>query len=363
MRRNDRIFIVYYDLGIGGVQRKIIDIVNYIYTYSEYSHSTIHILLEHNSASTLERLIHNPNVSIERKPVEKMPYWAFILWRLLQHKPASVLTFLPYSAYHVFRALQLLWGYSPRFVISEDVITSHAYARGDFSPEIQAKIPEIFSSAHTIIVPSNTIKLDLARNYNVLSTHISILSNWCSGVSTRLKRYKPMRCVYVGRFDPEKRIPLMVQLFQEVLQTLPTATLSLMGSGKDLQNIQRLITDGHLSRNIRVFPPSHSSTVLLRRARVALFTSESEGMPMFLLEALAAGLPIVAMRFPGVSTIITNDVSGVVCDTKSEYIRALKWLLKDDEAWKRLGMSAQHIAKTRFSVTNINQYVSVLFQK
>jgi glycosyltransferase involved in cell wall biosynthesis len=89
-----------------------------------------------------------------------------------------------------------------------------------------------------------------------------------------------------------------------------------------------------------------------RRASVAALTSESEGMPVCLMEAAACGVPAVATAVGGVPELIEDGVTGllVAVGDSQAMAAALERLLRDPVLAARLGRAARRRAEQRFSI-------------
>ena len=74
-----------------------------------------------------------------------------------------------------------------------------------------------------------------------------------------------------------------------------------------------------------------------------------EGLPLALLEAMHAGLPIVATRTDGTPEAIEHGVSGLLCTGREEFLQSLKLLADDAERRKVVGSAAREVARQRFS--------------
>lgn len=73
----------------------------------------------------------------------------------------------------------------------------------------------------------------------------------------------------------------------------------------------------------------------------------AEGRPQVMLEAMAAGLPIIASRMPAHATIVTHGQTGMLCDTPDDYRAALEYL-QDAETNARYGRAAREWVSENF---------------
>jgi glycosyltransferase involved in cell wall biosynthesis len=91
--------------------------------------------------------------------------------------------------------------------------------------------------------------------------------------------------------------------------------------------------------------------VLLDSAAVLALPSYAEGMPMGLLEAMAAGVPVIASPVGGVAEVVVDGVSGVLVapGDGATLSRALRRLLLDREAAARIGAAGRETVRARFA--------------
>jgi glycosyltransferase involved in cell wall biosynthesis len=66
----------------------------------------------------------------------------------------------------------------------------------------------------------------------------------------------------------------------------------------------------------------------------------AEGRPQVMLEAMAAGLPIIASRMPAHATVVVDDETGLLCDSEETYSKALN-MLEDEAINRRFGEAAR----------------------
>jgi glycosyltransferase involved in cell wall biosynthesis len=100
---------------------------------------------------------------------------------------------------------------------------------------------------------------------------------------------------FVGRFEVEqKRQDLMLVAFDEVYNKFPDYHLVFYGDGADFGYIKKLAKEKKYGKNIKFAGKVDNIIETIRGASVFVLASEYEGIPNTLLEAMAAGLPVVA---------------------------------------------------------------------
>lgn len=350
------IFILYYDLRIGGVQRKIVDIINRLWDLPEYKNTVVHLLLT-DSDNILASQIRNPNAVIHIIPwLRYSLLWTVIFAYALRYQPETFLAFLGPHALHAYIAKRLLFWRNIQLIISEDVITSHAFQRNDFTRKVNFMLPYVFSHANAILTPSKQVVNDLIRKYHV-PEHLLIHTQSWTVIPNHSKNIpKRIDCVYVGRFSKEKRIPILLSAIAKIRRIKPNISLLLVGEGEELDTIMNGIRRLHLTRNIIISKSRTDVYKVLYSARLAVFASESECVPQFLLEAMSASLPVVSMEFPGAEDIIYQNKSGIICHDVSEFVGAVEKLLSRRALRSSMGTFAKRIANQHYLPSNIDTY-------
>jgi glycosyltransferase involved in cell wall biosynthesis len=114
----------------------------------------------------------------------------------------------------------------------------------------------------------------------------------------------------VGRFETAKDYPTMLRAFARVQAERPNAVLLLVGRGSLQAETQALAGSLGLEGSVRFVGTREDVPEFMTVADGYLMSSAWEGMPMVLLEAAAAGLPIVATRVGGNLEVVRDGVTG-----------------------------------------------------
>jgi glycosyltransferase involved in cell wall biosynthesis len=114
----------------------------------------------------------------------------------------------------------------------------------------------------------------------------------------------------VGRFEAAKDYPTMLRAFARVLARRPEAVLLLVGRGSLQAVTEALARSLGLDRSVRFVGTREDVPEFMTVADGYVMSSAWEGMPMVLLEAAAAGLPIVATRVGGNQEVVRDGATG-----------------------------------------------------
>lgn len=115
------------------------------------------------------------------------------------------------------------------------------------------------------------------------------------------------RVLFVGALRREKRIPDLVRSFAAALRARPRARLVLAGDGPEEAAIRAAAREQGLEHRVDLLGRRTDVAALLKVADVFVLTSESEGLSNALLEAMAAGAPIVATDVEGNRAVVENE--------------------------------------------------------
>ena len=138
---------------------------------------------------------------------------------------------------------------------------------------------------------------------------------------------------------------------------------------KEIPNAQFIFGgDGDLMPELKKSAPLNAkiygwvdAATFLSACDIILSTSENEGMPVALIEAQLAGIPVVATNVGSSAEVIINNLTGLITTkNKGEIITALQTLLNSPETLKNMGQSASTHARTTFSPdAMINKHIDL----
>jgi glycosyltransferase involved in cell wall biosynthesis len=123
------------------------------------------------------------------------------------------------------------------------------------------------------------------------------------------------RLLFVGRVEPEKGLPILIQSLAEVKARGLQVHLDIVGSGSEEQNLKGLIREAGLNDNVTLcgyLPYGEALFARYLAADMFVLPSLSEGMPKVLFEAIAFGLPVVATNVGGITALIKDKANGLL---------------------------------------------------
>ena len=179
--------------------------------------------------------------------------------------------------------------------------------------------------------------------------------------------------VQSGRLVDFKNQPMLIRAFLKVHRKHPDYDLKIYGGDSfdgTKEILEDLIRENHAQEFIHLMGASDTLEKDMADAALYAFTSDWEGLPNALMEAMALGLPIVATDCPcgGPRTIITHEKDGLLIPIKDEGAleEGMNRLIEDPELAERLGTEARKIADTANGQAVYEQwrdYIEELCQK
>ena len=123
--------------------------------------------------------------------------------------------------------------------------------------------------------------------------------------------------VVARNLEPIYDIPTALRAFAFVRQRIPGATLSVAGSGTELNSLGRLAAGMEIASAVTFTGriTREQMMLLLARADLMLNPSTADNMPVSILEAMASGVPVVSTRVGGIPYLLDHERTALLVDT------------------------------------------------
>jgi glycosyltransferase involved in cell wall biosynthesis len=155
----------------------------------------------------------------------------------------------------------------------------------------------------------------------------------------------------LARLVPEKGVDRLLRVFAQVRASIPNALLVVCGDGVEQAALDAQASALGIRSSVQFLGMRLDATRLLAAFDVFALTSIREGLPMALLESLAASVPIASMDVGGVARAVRHEVTGVLVPPGDEdaLATALVELLRDPARRARLGAEGRRIFLDEFT--------------
>ncbi len=164
------------------------------------------------------------------------------------------------------------------------------------------------------------------------------------------------KVVSCGRLTRQKRFGLLVDAFHKICDQFPDYTLEIYGTGLGEEKLQAKIDSLGRQDRIRLMGRSHDVPNAIKNASLFVLSSDYEGLPNALMEAMALSLPVVSTDCAGggARALIDHGEDGLIvpCDDVDALANAIRESLADPEAAKLRGEKAGEKAKA-FCAENV----------
>src|SRR5881296_1640328 len=231
--------------------------------------------------------------------------------------------------------------------------TAHRY---DVYEKAPADFADRAAAAGAVVTVSEANLRHIVKAFGVPAARIHVIP---CGVDTERfqpdgRRAGPPLIVCVARLVPFKRVELLLEACAILRRRGVEFQCAIVGDGPCRDELETARIRLDLARTVELAGAAEQARVLgwWRRATAAVLPSDSEGMPVSLMEAAACGVPAVAVAVGGIPELIDDGVTGFLTPPgdAGKLAAALERLLGDPDLGARLGVAARQRAQEHFSL-------------
>lgn len=174
---------------------------------------------------------------------------------------------------------------------------------------------------------------------------------------------RPRRIITVANLRQEKAHDVLLKAARQVLSRCPDAEFWLVGGGVREQALRALAAELGLEGRVRFFGHRDDVPALLAQCDIFALPSRSEAMPNGVLEAMAAGLPVVATRVGGIPELLSPHTGILIpVDDDRALADGITTLIEAPERAAELGRAARQFVTERFSFERMVNSFEQLFE-
>ncbi|HSZ58795.1 MAG TPA: glycosyltransferase [Tepidisphaeraceae bacterium] len=173
----------------------------------------------------------------------------------------------------------------------------------------------------------------------------------------------------IGRLHEVKRQDLLIRAFSQVSRQFDAAHLLLVGDGPEREALKSLVRELGLSDCVHFAGYQSQPQSFLQAMDLFALSSRLEGMPLVVLEAWAAHLPVIASRVGGIPKVVCDGENGILFDSGDQQglVAALLRLLTDKGEAERISRAGLMRVRSEFDsrhmATNYQaQYIEALHE-
>lgn len=357
---------ISHDLAIGGLQQVVVNICKYI-DRDRFDVTVLCLRALGEFTPEIERL----GIKVFLLPQKKNGIDYFAFWKL-----AKMLRQQKTNVIHTHNTQPFIDGTLAALLSNVKTVVHTDHAR-DFPDKRRYMLAEwvVSQYAYKVVGVSDHTAENLSRYERVSKKKIKIIPN---GIDVSkyeitvdqvsMKRDLGIReegpVIGLGvRLTEQKGIPYLIRAMPAVLKKFPDATLVIAGDGPMATELKKETTKLGLDNHVLFLGPRLDIPAILKLLDVYVLPSVWEGLPMVILEAMAARCPIIATDVGGVRNVITNGVNGSIIEPKNSNMLAAEIikLLSNDALRTSYIRAAHDVVSKKFSAETMTRKYEKLY--
>lgn len=178
---------------------------------------------------------------------------------------------------------------------------------------------------------------------------------------------KTLRIITIARLHTDKNIPFALEVMKSLKDDGYQFRYSIIGDGDQRETIESLIRRNGLENEVQLLESCSQEAVIahLRQADLFFLPSQNEAFPVSLLEAQAAGLPVVSTNVGGTSEAISDNHTGYLIQSNDvqNARENLRRLFDDRDLMRAMGKNARSFVAGRFDASAMMERCIRLYRK
>lgn len=293
----------------------------------------------------------------------------FHLWKLLRREKPQVVEMFTHDTNILVLPLAWLAGVPVRIPTHHGVIEGfprwrerlHAWMVNQLSQGIvavseltrQKSVEEGIRPDKVIVIPNGIVPVEAATlNRSAMRSELGVAE-------------KEVVLISVGRLVYQKAHEYLVSAMPQVLNAMPNVKVIVCGDGVLRVDLERQIHSLELENVFSLLGVQPNVAKYLAAADIFVLPSRWEGLPIALLEAMSAGLPVIATRVEGVDEVVQEGVQGLLVKPESveDLAKAILQLSQDMEIRRRMGDASRLRVLEYYTIDRMCERYLQVFEK
>lgn len=222
----------------------------------------------------------------------------------------------------------------------------------------------VLNRVHTIVVIAEYWKEKLMQMTD--NEKICVLYNWTDReICTNSTDKRDIQILFLGRLCRRKGVYDLIKCIPEVLCHFPGVKFILAGDG-EIEEVRNLVNKMGLENVVKItgWVEGEAKLDLLCQSSIFILPSYHEGLPVSIIEALSAGLPVISTPVGGIPEMVFDGVNGYIVkpgDYKTLSQKIVN-LLKDEKELKHMASHSLRIWKEKFKRETVIKKLITLYE-
>ncbi len=208
----------------------------------------------------------------------------------------------------------------------------------------------IYKSADLILVSSENDKKIITKTFKITSDKIKIFPNWvnCEIFKPKIQTSYDNKVIAVGRLEKQKNYENLIKSLKDT-----EISLDIVGNGTLKNSLKNLAKENNVKLNFLGNYPNYQMPKLLTKYKIYVISSEFEGTPKTLLEAMSCGLNVIGANVTGIKELIINNENGIlILNSENDYKKNINMIFSNNKLSKKLSTNARKYILKNHSLKN-----------
>ncbi|GAB4295907.1 MAG: glycosyltransferase [Ignavibacteriaceae bacterium] len=338
----------------------------------------INIIIAYQGNDIVDRVLRDEGIEYYHIPSlkDKIPLRAFpSLYKLIKLKQVDIIhshnvkPYLIAGLVNILCRLRHIYNYNGVFISDEYY---NFFER--IILKFNHRLINIFNSVDVVICPS---KLSMAILKDTSKFNCDIISyyNGCTVENPnnyfeaefveKLKRIGSKFKIIgvIGRLEKQKNPGFALRIARELINRDPSIYFIFCGDGELKNEMILLSAKLNIEKNVLFTDYVKNVRYYFKFFHCLLFTSDWEGFPLTIWEAMAEGVPVVAQNVGGISEILKEEKCGLVYQhgNINEAVNYLLTLIKNDAYKKELGQKGKNLIREKYNAEQFYSFINNLY--
>lgn len=348
------IVFIAESLGLGGAER-VVSVLSQSLLY-HYNKVSVITFYKKQKEYELDKSVKRVNLNVPASRIGKLTVGAAMLYRYMKKNKNAV-----YISFDIFPNIISLM---VNVILHRKLIVSERNAPHEAQISIASRILRkiLYPTGRCFVFQTQAAKECYAEK--IQGKGYVIGNPVKEGITNREPANVINEITAIGRLEKQKNYPLLLEAFKQFLEYEPDYKLCIYGEGSLRRELEYSIQEKELGKNVLLCGSRNNVHDFVKNAKLFVMTSDYEGMPNALMEAMAMGFPVISTDCPcgGPRELIRDGINGILVpvNDREELVKSMLYLCRNDIVREQMAERAKDIGKQYARDTITRQWVKCI---